>query len=133
MTVFYRSYYMFSHIMVGANNVTKSKRFYDAIMKTLGYEEGVIDDSGRCFYFSPESIFCITKPIDGEVATYGNGMTIGFKANSPEQVNAWHNAGTDNGGTTCENPPGIRDNGKSKYLAYLRDPDGNKLCAVYFM
>lgn len=71
----------------------------------------------------------IEVPINGEPATYGNGSTIGFAANSAAEVDAWHAAGTANGGTTCEDPPGERANGA--YLAYLRDPAGNKLCAVY--
>ncbi len=123
---------MFSHIMVGANSIEESKVFYDAIMQVLGYSEGVIDNKGRCFYWTPEGVFAITKPINGEEATPGNGMTIGFKVSGPELINAWHAAGIANGGTTCEEPPGIRENGTMKlYLAYLRDPAGNKICATH--
>jgi catechol 2,3-dioxygenase-like lactoylglutathione lyase family enzyme len=125
---------MFSHVMLGTNNVEESKRFYDAIMAVLGYDAGVIDEKGRCFYRQPEGVLALTKPIDGEPATHGNGTTIGFKVSSPELVNAWHKAGVANGGTSCEAPPGPRvTSNRTLYLAYLRDPSGNKLCATHLM
>lgn len=120
---------MFSHIMVGANDVQASKRFYDAVLGALGHKPGALDDRGRCFYRTPTGVFAITPPIDGQPATHGNGSTIGFLAESPEMADAWHAAGIDNGGTTCEDPPGQRASGL--YLAYLRDPSGNKICALH--
>ena len=123
---------MFSHMMVGANDVQQSKIFYDAVLGALGHEAGVIDDKGRCFYFTPTGIFSISKPLNGEPACHGNGSTVGFAAQNPEQANAWHKAGLANGGATCEEPPGIRDGAVAKlYLAYLRDPSGNKICALH--
>lgn len=123
---------MFSHIMLGANDVQASKAFYDATFKALGYSEGFIDPKGRCFYRTDTGTFAITKPINGEAASHGNGSTIGFSATSEEAVNAWHAAGVANGGVSCEDAPGIRSLGTMKlYLAYLRDPSGNKLCAMY--
>ncbi|EED35892.1 glyoxalase/bleomycin resistance protein/dioxygenase [Luminiphilus syltensis NOR5-1B] len=125
---------MFSHIMVGTNDMQASKAFYDAILGVLGYGEGTLDDKGRCFYMSDNGFFAITPPIDGNPATAGNGCTIGFSVENGEQADAWHKAGVENGGTAVEDPPGIRDNGAMKlYLAYLRDPAGNKLCAVKFL
>jgi len=125
---------MYSHIMVGANDMEKSKTFYDAILGALGFEPGVFDDKGRCFYFTDSGIFAITKPINGEPAGHGNGCTIGFAAKDPATADAWHQAGVDNGGTTCEDPPGVREGAIGKlYLAYLRDPSGNKLCALHRM
>jgi catechol 2,3-dioxygenase-like lactoylglutathione lyase family enzyme len=125
---------MFSHVMLGTNNVEESKRFYDAIMAVLGYDAGVIDEMGRCFYRQAEGVLALTKPIDGEPATHGNGSTIGFRVSSPELVNAWHAAGVANGGTSCEAPPGPRvGSTRVLYLAYLRDPSGNKLCATHLM
>ncbi len=122
---------MFSHVMLGANNIDESKAFYDAILATLGYESGVIDEKGRCFYFTKTGIFGLSKPIDGKPATHGNGSTLGFSAESPEQIDNWHAAGLANGGTNCEEAPGIRTgSGRSLYLAYLRDPSGNKICAL---
>ncbi len=123
---------MFSHIMVGANDVQESKIFYDAILGALGYEAGVIDEKGRCFYFNKSGILAITKPINGEPACHANGSTIGFAAKDPETADAWFAAGLANGGSTCEEPPGVREGGLGKlYLAYLRDPCGNKVCALH--
>ena len=78
--------------------------------------------------------FAISKPIDGAAACHGNGSTIGFAARTPEIADAWHEAGLQNGGTACEDPPGVREGTIGKlYLAYLRDPAGNKICALHRM
>jgi len=123
---------MFSHVMVGADDVQTSKVFYDAILGVLGHEPGVFDDKGRCFYFTPTGIFAITNPINGEPASHGNGCTIGFAAENPAAADAWHAAGLANGGSTCEEPPGVREGAAGKlYLAYLLDPSGNKICALH--
>ena len=122
---------MFSHVMVGANNVEASKKFYDALLGSLGYGEGVYDDKGRVFWFTDTGIFAITAPIDGQPATCGNGSTIGFACNSPEQVDAWHKAGVEAGGVPIEDPPGRREGPMNLYLAYLRDPSDNKLCGLH--
>jgi catechol 2,3-dioxygenase-like lactoylglutathione lyase family enzyme len=123
---------MFSHIMIGANDVAKSKTFYDAALGALGIAAGGMDDKGRCFYRTKTGIFALSKPIDGEPACHGNGSTIGFAADSPEAADAWHAAGLANGGTACEDPPGVREGaGMKLYLAYLRDPSGNKICALH--
>lgn len=122
---------MFSHVMVGANDLEASRKFYDALLGTLGIAPGVANKN-RYFYRSPTGTFGITTPINGEPATHGNGSTLGFNMTSTEQVDAFHAAGLANGGTTCEDPPGWRDGSVGRlYLAYLRDPDGNKLCALY--
>ena len=123
---------MFSHIMVGANNIQESKEFYDAVLGAIGYKPGVIDPKGRCFYATSSGIFAISVPIDGEPAGPGNGSTVGFAVESVEAGDAWHAAGIANGGTTCEDPPGIRED-MNIYLAYMRDPAGNKLCALLRM
>ena len=122
---------MFSHVMVGVNNLDASKKFYDAVLGTLGVGPGVANNN-RYFYMSPGGTFAITTPINGQPATQGNGSTVGFTAKSAEQASAFHAAGVANGGTTCEDPPGFREGPAGKiYLAYLRDPDGNKLCVVH--
>ena len=122
---------MYSHVMVGSDDIEASKKFYDAIFAALGCEPGSADPKGRVFWRTSEGVFAITKPINGEPASSGNGMTIGFKVDGAEQGDAWHAAGLANGGTTCEDPPGNREMGPVKvYLAYLRDPAGNKLCAI---
>ena len=124
---------MYSHMMVGANDIDKAKKFYDATFKAMGGQEGRTDEKGRLIYMHNGGIFIVTKPIDGQPATHGNGCTIGL-AMSPEQADAWHKAGTENGGTAVEDPPGVRSGGMGDhYLAYLRDPDGNKLCALHRM
>jgi len=123
---------MFSHVMLGANDIEESKAFYDAILATMGHKPGVIDDKGRCFYFTKTGVFGLSKPIDGDSASHGNGSTLGFSAQTPQIADKWHAAGLANGGTDCEDPPGLREgvNG-SLYLAYLRDPSGNKICALF--
>ncbi len=124
---------MFSHMMVGSNDIARSKKFYDATFKAMGGREGSIDPKGRLIYAHNGTMFLVTPPIDSQPATVGNGCTIGF-AMTPEQADAWHEAGVSNGGTAIEDPPGVRDGGTMKlYLAYLRDPDGNKLCALHFL
>ena len=125
---------MFSHVMVGADDTAAAKGFYDATLGTLGIEPGFIDDKGRVFYRTNTGVFGVTKPIDGKGATHANGGTIGFNAQSTEQCDAWHTAGLQNGGENIEAPPGIRESGQMKmYIAYLRDPAGNKICALYRM
>jgi catechol 2,3-dioxygenase-like lactoylglutathione lyase family enzyme len=123
---------VFSHIMIGADDVAASKKFYDAALGALGHKPGVMDPKGRCFYRSSSGVFALTKPIDGKPATHANGGTVGFLAASTEAADAWHAAGIANGGTTCEDPPGERA-GSGLYLAYLRDPSGNKICALHRM
>lgn len=122
---------MFSHIMIGTNDLDRAKRFYDALLGTLGVPPGAVDRH-RIFYRTSAGVFSVSLPIDGQPATVGNGSTIGFACATPEQADAWHAAGIAAGGTTCEEPPGIREGAAGKlYLAYLRDPDGNKLCALH--
>jgi catechol 2,3-dioxygenase-like lactoylglutathione lyase family enzyme len=123
---------MFSHIFLGATDMQASKRFYDAVLGALGHKPGVIDPLGRCFYVNKGEIFALTAPINGDPACHGNGSTLGFTADSPEAVDAWHAAGVANGGITCEDPPGVRESPAGKlYLAYLRDPSDNKICALH--
>ena len=122
---------MFSHVMLGVSYLEVSRKFYDALLGALGLGPGVANRN-RYFYRSPNGTFAISTPINGEPATHGNGSTIGFAVQSTEQGDAFHAAGVANGGTTCEDPPGFREGPTGKlYLAYLRDPDGNKLCALY--
>jgi catechol 2,3-dioxygenase-like lactoylglutathione lyase family enzyme len=124
---------MFSHVMIGTNDVDKAKAFYDDLLSTLEVRPARVDGH-RIFYITKTGVFSVTKPINGEAATCANGGTIGFAANSPEQVDAWHAAGLASGGKTCEDQPGVRQGpGGQLYLAYLRDLDGNKICAMHRM
>ncbi|WP_336968481.1 VOC family protein [Sphingobium aromaticiconvertens] len=123
---------MFSHVMLGAKDIEASKAFYDATFQAIGGKPGFADDNGRIIYMHGGGLFMLTKPIDGAPACHANGGTIGFAMASPEQADAWHAAGIAAGGTTCEDPPGVREASFGKlYLAYMRDPAGNKLCGLY--
>jgi catechol 2,3-dioxygenase-like lactoylglutathione lyase family enzyme len=114
--------------MVGSNDVEQSRRFYDRLFQ----KEGRADEKGRVAYRRKGAVFMIGKPINGEPACCANGGTIGFNLESPEEVDAWHQRGVEAGGTSVEDPPGYRENAFGKlYLAYLRDPDGNKLCGLH--
>ena len=122
---------MFSHVMLGVNDLERGRRFYDALLGQLGVAPGIANKN-RFFYRSPTGTFAISTPIDGEPATAGNGATTGFLAQSPEQVNAAHAAGLAAGGVSIEDAPDWRGEGPGTlYLAYLRDPDGNKICALH--
>ena len=122
---------MFSHIMIGTNNLERAKVFYDSLLGTLGVPPARVDGH-RIFYRTPSGVFSVTKPINGEGASCANGMTIGFAAASPAQALAWHAAGLAAGGTACEDPPGVREGSAGKlYLAYLHDLDGHKICALH--
>ena len=124
---------MFSHIMVGADDMDAARKFYDATFAAFGGNPAIADDKGRLIYMHNGGLFIVTPPINGEPASCANGGTIGF-AMTPEQADAWHAAGVASGGKAIEDPPGVRDGGSMKmYLAYLRDPSGNKLCALHRM
>jgi len=126
---------MFSHVMIGSNDIEASRIFYDAIMKELGAKNGILNQLKgitRYMYFHKKNIFIITEPLNGETATHGNGSTLGFQADSTDIVDSWHKTGLENGGTSIEDPPGLRTQGQfSFYLAYLLDPSGNKICAMH--
>ena len=122
---------MYSHVVLGSNDINRSKTFYDAVLGALGGPPGTMDDKGRIIYMHNDGILLITPPIDGKAATHANGGTVGFACASSDQADAWHAAGVANGGTSIEDPPGIRETGMGPlYLAYMRDPDGNKLCGL---
>ncbi|WP_417489393.1 VOC family protein [Maricaulis sp.] len=127
---------MFNHIMVGASDIEKSKTFYDALLATLGAGEAMrnVSPTGhvRYFYRHDGNTFGITEPINDEPASCANGATIGFKCTSPEQVKTFHDVGVAHGGTSIEDAPGPRTGSMgTMHLSYVRDPDGNKLCALY--
>ncbi|GAA0312497.1 VOC family protein [Sphingomonas oligophenolica] len=125
---------MYSHMMVGSNDIARSKRFYDALFGAIGGKPALEDDRGRLIYMHNGGVFMVTTPIDGAPAAPANGATIGFAMEGPAQADAWYRAGAENGGSPIEDPPGVREGGfGALYLAYLRDPDGNKLCALHRM
>ena len=127
---------MFSHVMLGTNEIEQSKRFYNAVLHVLGAGPGFENTNKtgqrRLFYRHEGASFGVSEPIDGQPATFGNGGTVGFKCNSPEQVREFHDVAVANGGTSIEEPPGPRSGPTGVlHLAYVRDPDGNKLCALF--
>lgn len=127
---------MFSHMMVGTADIERAKRFYDAVLGVLGAPEAIRNTarSGheRLFWRHDGATFCVTQPIDGQAATVANGGTIGFKCASPEQVQRFHDVAVAHGGTSIEEPPGPRQGpAGTLILAYVRDPDGHKLCALH--
>ncbi|MEV5120231.1 VOC family protein [Stenotrophomonas indicatrix] len=125
---------MFSHVTVGTNDMAASRRFYDALFTAIGGRAGVFDDEGKLVYIKDGRMFMVIPPIDGEAACHANGGTIGFALADPQAVHVWQEAGVAHGGTAVEDPAGVRHKaGRQLYLAYLRDPDGNKLCAVHVM
>jgi catechol 2,3-dioxygenase-like lactoylglutathione lyase family enzyme len=127
---------MFSHVMVGTNDIERSKRFYDAVLGVLGAGEPIRNQAKtghvRLFYRHDGQTFCVSEPINGQPASFANGGTIGFKCESPEQVRQFHATAVAHGGSSIEDAPGLREGSLgAMYLAYVRDPDGNKLCALH--
>ena len=127
---------MFNHVMVGSNDIERAKRFYDAVLGTLGAGEPMRNKAetghARLFYRHAGSTFCVSEPINGEAATFSNGGTIAFKCESPEQVQEFHDTAVAHGGASIEDAPGLRNSSMGPlHLAYVRDPDGNKLCAIH--
>lgn len=124
---------MYGHMALGSNDLERSKRFYDALFAAWGGDEGRFDPKGRLVYSHLGALLIVTKPVNGEAASHGNGSTVGFSMDDTETILAWHKAGVDAGGTPIEDPPGWRErpDGTRIFLAYLRDPDGNKLNAAH--
>ncbi len=127
---------MFSHVMVGSNDIERSQRFYDAVLGVLGAgkprRNAASTGQARLFYRHDGNTFCVSEPINGDAATFANGGTIGFSCSSPEQVQQFHDTAVANGGTSIESAPGLRESPMgAMHLAYVRDPDGNKLCAIF--
>ena len=125
---------MFTHIALGSSDTARSKIFYDAVFTALGLGEGAPFGTARLIYSSQQGALMIGAPVNGEPMSVGNGSTVGLAAQNKEQVDAAHAAGVANGGVSCEDPPGPRNVGEMTfYLAYLRDPDGNKLCINHML
>lgn len=128
---------MFNHVMLGTNDIERSRRFYDALLRVLGADAAAATSTAasghqRLFYRHRGNTLALSQPINDEPATPGNGSTLAFLCDSPERVHAFHDAAVAHGGVSIENPPGLRTLGaRAYYLAYVRDPDGNKLCALH--
>lgn len=130
---------MFNHVMLGSNDLERSKRFYDRVLGVLGCaaepsRSTTRSGHQRLFYRHDGQTLGISQPINDRPATAGNGSTLAFRCDSPERVRAFHDAAVAHGGSSIEDPPGPRTLGPySYYLAYVRDPDGNKLCAIHHL
>ena len=127
---------MLNHIMIGSNDIQKTKAFYNAVLGVLGAGEPMehVNDTGqrRLFYIHDGSTFSVSEPINGEPVTVANGSTIGFLCHSPEQVVELHDVAIANGGTSIEEPPGPREsNMGTMHLCYFQDPDGHKICGIH--
>lgn len=119
---------MLNHVFLGTNDVEKSRQFYNATMGAIGVQP-VTQIDHLTVYANEGGVVAVGKPANGEAATPSNGATLGLKAKTYDEVNAWHAAGLANGGND-EGAPGVRENSPGQmYGAYLRDPDGNKICA----
>ena len=125
---------MFAQIVIGSNDIAAARKFYDAVLATVGVSEGDFnEETQRIYYRTSDGTLIVTKPMDGNPATVANGGTLGFTCKTPEQANAFHDAAVANGGVSIEDPPGWRNLGELKlYLAYVRDPSGHKLCATHY-
>ncbi|MDY7098294.1 MAG: VOC family protein [Pseudomonadota bacterium] len=127
---------MLNHVMIGSNDIEKSKAFYTAVLGVLGAGEPMVhvNDTGqtRLFYIHDGSTFSISEPINGEPANCANGFTIGFKCDSLEQIQELHDVAVANGGTSVEDPPGPRTGSMGVMnLCYFLDPDGHKMCGIH--
>jgi catechol 2,3-dioxygenase-like lactoylglutathione lyase family enzyme len=127
---------MLNHVMIGSNDIERTKSFYNAVLGVLGAPEPMehINDTGqkRLFYIHDGSTFGISEPINGKPVTVANGSTIGFVCNSPEQLQEFHDVAVANGGTSVEDPPGPRESDMGvMYLCYFLDPDGHKICGIH--
>ena len=127
---------MFTHVMIGTNDIEGAKRFYDAVLGVIGAGEGMFNTAAtghvRLFYRHEGNTFCLSEPINDEPATPANGGTLGFKCDSEAQVQEFYDVAVQHGATPVEAEPGLRNGSTGPvFLAYVRDPDGHKLCALY--
>ena len=127
---------MLNHVMIGSNDIERTKKFYNAVLTVLGAGSPMahVNETGqtRLFYIHDGSTFSISEPINGEPVSFANGSTIGFVCDSPEQVKAFHDAAIANGGISVEDPPGPRDGTMGvMHLCYFLDPDGHKICGIH--
>jgi catechol 2,3-dioxygenase-like lactoylglutathione lyase family enzyme len=122
---------VFSHACLGATDLAASTAFYDAALAPLGIKNMGPFGDACTLYGKTKPAFLVLKPGNGE-APSGNGVTLGFAATSPAEVDAFHAAGLAAGGSD-EGVPGARGHLPGAYAAYLRDPAGNKVCSYTFV
>ena len=123
---------MISYVTIGTNDIDKAVAFYDPVLAALGHERTFMQ--GGWAGYSPKgqpdkAAVMLCAPQNGQPAAAGNGIMVGLHADSSDQVDAFHTAAMANGGTD-EGAAGPRPQyGEGYYLAYVRDPTGNKLAA----
>lgn len=127
---------MFSHIMIGTNDIDKSIAFYTKVLGVVGAGEPRINQAStghtRAFFMHDGGVFSLSQPINDEPATCANGMTIGLACDSPEQVKELHDVAVAAGATSIEAAPGLRQGAMgAMHLCYFRDLDGHKICGIY--
>ena len=125
-----------SHVMVGTDDIDAAKAFYTKVLGVLGEVKAFDNVSAagakRAFFMMDGTTFALTQPINGEPASEGNGSTIGFKCNSPQQVKDFHDAAIAAGDKAIEDPPGKRETSMgAAHLCYFLDLDGHKICGIY--
>jgi catechol 2,3-dioxygenase-like lactoylglutathione lyase family enzyme len=127
---------MLNHVMIGSNDIEKTKKFYNSVLSVLGAGDAMehVNETGqtRLFYIHDGSTFSVSEPVNGEPVSIANGSTIGFVCDSPEQVKEFHDIAVANGGISVEDPPGPRDGTMGlMHLCYFLDPDGHKICGIH--
>jgi catechol 2,3-dioxygenase-like lactoylglutathione lyase family enzyme len=123
---------MISYVTIGTNDIDEGVKFYDTVLATLGCERTFLN-GGFAGYAAKDgsgASVMVCQPENGQPANFGNGSMVGLKAGSEAEVQAFHAAALAAGGTD-EGAPGLRPYGEGYYLAYVRDPVGNKLSAFY--
>jgi catechol 2,3-dioxygenase-like lactoylglutathione lyase family enzyme len=118
---------MLTHATVGTNDLDRARAFYDAVLGELGYKRSGDLPNGSVWGKDGSFEFFALKPRDGNSATVGNGVTVGFVAPSAAAVAAFHAKALALGGV-CEGKPGPREYSPGMHAAYVRDADGNKIC-----
>lgn len=122
---------IFTHIVVGTNDIGKARAFYDKTLGTLGLKRLLENGDNMSIWGADAPEFAVTKPTNGQPATFANGGTVSFHAQSRAAVRAFHETALANGGTD-EGAPGPRNFTPTAYGAYVRDLDGNKICTYCF-
>ena len=127
---------MLNHVMLGSNDIEKTKKFYNSVLSVLGAGDAMehVNETGqtRLFYIHDGSTFSVSEPVNGKPVSIANGSTIGFVCDSPEQVKEFHDIAVANGGISVEDPPGPRDGTMGlMHLCYFLDPDGHKICGIH--
>lgn len=119
---------MFNHIMTCTNDIARSEKFYDAVLGVLGAGGAIRSQTAsghtRLFRRHDGNTFGVSEPIDGGPATCANGATIGFKCASPEQAREFHDVAVVSGGTSIEDPPGLRTTDLASLYVPPRAGDG---------